>query len=77
VKLALSLTDNSDVSAEQFHGKGKEWQNLHRDNLVCLACGAPASFRIVSAKRRPTFSARHEQDCLLASRPWSAFKYLQ
>ena len=55
----------------------KPWQDLRRNYMTCLACGRRATFRIVSAKRRPTFAATHKQACILTARRWSVFKYLQ
>ena len=75
---ALSLIDHKDISAADFQAMDTQSRDARRGQLACLACGADASFRTASAKRSPTFAARHESDCPLVVTPaWSVFRYLQ
>ncbi len=71
------LLNGEDITAGQFNSMNDEKRELYRDNLVCIACGRRATFRRVSAKRTPTFAAQHKDGCILTSKTWSAFRYLQ
>ncbi|MCU1516643.1 MAG: hypothetical protein JWQ75_1364 [Pseudarthrobacter sp.] len=77
LKRAHSLVDSTDVDAVDFLSRDEEWKQARRGRLTCLACGAGASFRAASAKRSPTFTARHNAGCPLMARTWSVFRYLQ
>lgn len=72
----LCLKNNKDITIQQYTTMDDKSRALHRGNLVCIGCGARARFRIVSARRKPTFSARHNDDCVLMIKRWTAFKYL-
>ena len=72
----LCLKNNRDVTIQQYAIMDDKARAQHRGHLVCIACGARARFRIVSAKRKPTFSARHYDGCVLTVKRWTAFRYL-
>ncbi|MET4622872.1 hypothetical protein ABIE18_004352 [Arthrobacter sp. 2762] len=73
--MAINILDGTEWTATEFAVLLPQEQKLARQELACLSCGGPAVFR-AGPKRRPSFAAHHQQDCLLIAPAWSAFKYL-
>jgi hypothetical protein len=76
MKRALSLVDGRTWDAAEYGDKDETWQARRRRQLACLGCGGQATFR-AGSRRVAFFAARHRQDCLLAAKTWSVFRYLQ
>lgn len=76
MKKALSIVDGRVWDAAEYGAKDQTWQARRRRQLACLGCGGRAMFKAGSL-RAAFFAARHRQDCLLSTKTWSVFRYLQ